>query len=179
MTLRIAQSVIAALGFDFAAAVAAHRDALMAHRYSGDAAPTAHALVEQAVSRIRCAPEEQKPDSFMSDYVVIDDTPPEPVISDAERKAGLLASVRLAEQQASHAVIGPGQLRLLSLDAQQATVLPKELRTNAHDAVLASFATVSGRLFAIQYHAAKLEAEIDDLTPAQYDAWKPAPFPVT
>ncbi len=45
MTLKIAKSVVETSFGDFAAAVEAHRQALLAHRFTGDAAPTAPAPV--------------------------------------------------------------------------------------------------------------------------------------
>ena len=53
MTLKIAKSVVDAQFGDFVAEVEAHRQALLAHRFTGDAAPTAPAPVEQAVRRLQ------------------------------------------------------------------------------------------------------------------------------
>ncbi len=174
MTLKIAKSVVETSFGDFAAAVEAHRQALLAHRFTGDAAPTAPAPVEQAVRRVQ---RDGEADDFVADYAIVDDTPPAPVPSDTERRLALLSAVRLAEQQASHAIIGPGKLRLMTLDATRILSRPEAERSPEDAAVLARFAALQTRLAAVQYHAARLEAEIDDLAPAQFDSWTLLPFP--
>ncbi len=174
MTLKIAKSVVETLFGDFAAEVEAHRQALLAHRFTGDAAPTAPAPVEQAVRRLQ---RDGEADDFVADYAIVDDTPPAPVLSETERRLALLSMVRLAEQQASHAIIGPGKLRLMTLDATRILSRPEAERSPEEAAVVARFAVLQARLAAVQYHAACLEAEIDDLVPAQFDGWAAAPFP--
>lgn len=174
MTLKIAKSVVDAQVSDFAAAVEAHRQALLAHRFTGDAAPTAPALVEQAVRRVQ---REGEADDFVADYAIIDDTSPVPVPTEAERRQALVTAVRLAEQQASLAIIGAGKLRLLTLDATRILSLPEASRSADDGALLARFAAVQAQLAAVQYHAARLEAGIDDMAPDQFDGWTPPPFP--
>jgi hypothetical protein len=174
MPLQIFKSVLNALPYDFAATVEAHRQALLAHRFTGDAAPTATALVEQAVRRVQY---QGQADDFVADYAIVDDVPPQPVETDADRKQKLVAAVRRAERDASDTIVTPGKLRLLTLDVSRAVAKPEAERSSADKAALADMAAVQTRLDAVQYHAATLEAQIDDLAAAQYESWKPAPFP--
>lgn len=161
MTLQIAKSVIGDM--DYPAAVEAYRQALLAHRFTGNAAPTAHPLVEQAVRRIQYAIEDGKPDDFIADYEIVDDTPPPP--GDVERKAVLVSKIMEAQRLAVDAVMPAGKLRLLTLQANDAKIL------------VSQFEAVQQKLAAIEYHGATLEAAIDDLTADQYDTWQMKPFP--
>jgi len=178
MTYQIFKSVVDGflLGYrvDYAAAVEAHRQALLAHRFTGDAAPTAPALIENAVRRVH---RDGEADDFVSDFEIVDDTPPEPVVTDADRKAALVAKVRMAEREACDAVIPPGKLRLLNLEAGLVFSKPDDQRSAAENATLASYRAVQDRIAAINLHGARLEAELDDLTPEQYGTWTQAPFP--
>jgi hypothetical protein len=174
MTLQIFKSVIDGLPYSYADAVEKHRQALLAHRFTGDAAPTAAALVEQAVRRVQ---RDGEADDFITDYIVVDDTQPVPVPTDAERKQALIAGVRLAERTATDTIIGPGKLRRLGLDVSRVLARPEAARSADDHATLATFASVQARLEAVQYHAATLEAEIDDLAPEHCATWTPAPFP--
>ena len=174
MPLHVPKSVIDTLPYPFTEAVERHRQALLAHRFTGDAAPTAAALVEQAVRRVQHAGEA---DDFVADYTVVDDTAHVPPPTDAERRQHLVAAVRQSERSAADAVIGPGQLRRLHLDVARSLNKPPSERSAADDAMLAAFTTVQARLEAVQYHAATLEAQIDDLLPGQLATWTAEPFP--
>ncbi len=157
MTLRVPKSILPA---DYAEQVEAHRQELLAHRFVGDAAPTAPALVEQAIRRVQS---EGNPDDFVTDYEVIDDTPPPPPPpspSAAELKAEALSRLHIAESQALDAVITSGKFRLLTMQPERADELQ----------------SVIAKRNAISLHFAKQEAELDDLTSDQYADWKPAPF---
>jgi hypothetical protein len=168
MTFQIFKSVVDALPYNYADEIEKHRQALLAHRFIGDAAPTAPAMIEQAVRRVQS---DGQADDFIADYTIIDDTPPVHEPSEAERRQMLIAAVRQAEQQASHAVIGPGKLRRLGLDVSRTLAKVEADRTDNDKAALATFAGVQARLDAVHYHAATLEAQIDDLTPDQLGNW--------
>ena len=161
MTFQIAKSAIA--NMDYPAAVEAYRQALLVHRFTGEAAPTALPIVEQAVRRIQYPISDGKPDDFVADYEIVDDTPPPP--SDAERKAALVSKIMEAQHLAVDAVMPAGKLRLLTLQANEAKIL------------ISQFEVVQQKLAAIEYHGATLEAAVDDLTPDQYDTWQMKPFP--
>ena len=159
MTLKVYKSHTVGISPDgYAAAVEEHRQALLAHRFSGDAAPTAHPLVEAAVARVPC---EGGPDNFVADFEIVDDTPAPP--TPADLRAGLLARIHAAEVAAALAVIGNGALRLLSLDARAAAMKPAEERTAADTAALDRLQEVTLRRTAIDRHGATLEALIEDL----------------
>jgi hypothetical protein len=55
-------------GVDFPAEVEKFRQALLEHRFVGDAAPQAHAMIEAAVKRVPC---EGGPDDFVADYQIM------------------------------------------------------------------------------------------------------------
>ncbi len=172
MTFQIAKSVIAGLPFDYAAAVEQFRQAKLAHRFTGDIAPSAPALIEAAVRRV---PIEGQADDFVTDYEVIDDTPPAPTLD--ERKMALLNEIRTAEAAAFVKIISPGRQKLLFLDLAPIYAKPEADRTDAERELVASAVALDKRREAIQRHAAAQEIEVEDLTEATIDGWKPAAFP--
>lgn len=173
MTYQIAKSVVDRLPYNFADEVEKHRQALLAHRFTGDAAPTGPAIIEQAITRVQ---QDGEPDDFLVAFEVVDDTPPP--ASAAELRQRLVASVRAAEQESSLAVIGPGKSRLLGMEVATVYAKPEAERTDADRAKLAEMAQVQLRLQAIQLHAARVEAQIDDLPDAQIEGWQVPAFPV-
>jgi hypothetical protein len=75
MTARFLKSEIDALDFRFAAAVDEYIAAMDAHKFTvGVAAPIHHQMVQAAVRRVQY--EDRRPDDFVADYEIIDDTPP-------------------------------------------------------------------------------------------------------
>src|SRR3984893_8130459 len=94
MTFQIAKSVIDGLPYSYADAVEAFRQAKLAHRFTGDVAPSAPAIIEQAVRRV---PRDGQADDFVADYAIVDDIP---VPALAERKQALAAAIRNAEAAA-------------------------------------------------------------------------------
>jgi hypothetical protein len=171
MTFKVYKSQLA--GVDFPEVVEEHRQALLAHRFTGDMAPHAHHMIEAAVRRVPQG--EGKPDDFVSDFEVIDDTPPPPSIDD--RRNDLLSLMRSAEAAASRAVVGNGKLRLLVLDATAAMAKPEDERTPADLAALQSYHSVMARRAAIERHGAMLEAAIEELPADQVAAYKFEAFP--
>jgi hypothetical protein len=175
MTVKVYKSQLAGLGFEeFGALVEEYRQALLAHRFTGDAAPTNFVLVEQAVRRV---PVEGAADEFVADYEPVDDTPVPIVPTLAEMRALLLATVRAAENDAALAVITNGKLRLLSLDAKDAMMKPVAERTVADLATLEAMVSVQNRRAAIERHAAVIEAAIDDLPADQVATYQFEAFP--
>lgn len=175
MTFQINKSEVDALPFDFAEAVEAHRLALIEHRQTGNATPTADPRVEAAVRRIIVPLEEVRPDDFVADFEIVDDTPPAP--TPAERRAQLLNSVQVAQAEAAAKVISPARARLLSMDVSRVYAKPAESRTPADDAIFAQHAAIQARLNALTYHTATLEVDIEELADDQLDSWQMTAFP--
>ena len=170
MTLKVYKSHT--VGIDpagFVSAVEAHRQALLAHRFTGDAAPTAHPLVEAAVVRVPC---EGGPDDFVSDFEVVDDLP-----APVDLRAALLARIHIAEGTAALAVIGNAALRLLSIDAREAALKPVADRTAADVAALDRMQDVARRRTAIDRHGAVLGALVEDLPADQLATFEFEAFP--
>ena len=201
MTIRIALSKIKALPFDFDAAVKEFIEAKKKHRTTvGEPSPNApHLFVEAAVRRVPGSIEEQRPDDFVADYEVVDDTPPEPPKPSLDqRKMALAAQVGTAANAAVAKIIPPLKHRLWeheyarvqadmakvkiieneSLDDWRARAIVAIKKTSAAD--FASFTAHDERkkkIAAVHYHVALCESQIHDLTEETIDAWSPAPFP--
>jgi hypothetical protein len=171
MTFQIAKSVLNALSYSYADEVEKFRQAKLAHRFTGDIAPSAPAIIEHAVRRV---PREGEADDFVADYEVIDDVAA-PTL--AERKAALLGKIRTAEAAASARIISPGRERLMGLDLNAVYAKPEADRSDADRALLATSADIAVRKQAIQRHGAALEVEVEDLTDAAMDGWTMRPFP--
>jgi hypothetical protein len=171
MTFPIARSVINVLGYDYAAAVEAFRQAKLEHRFTGDVAPSAPAIVEHAVRRVQVP---DQADDFVTDYEVIEDVP---VPTFADRQAELVGQVRALEAAALAKYLSPARERLMGLALGGVHMKPPEQRTE-QDLQLIDFAGKHGEYkMRVQRHAAELEVAIEELTEATIDAWTPAPFP--
>ncbi|MGM4999244.1 hypothetical protein AB8A05_10960 [Tardiphaga sp. 538_B7_N1_4] len=175
MTFQINKSEVDALPFDFAEAVEAHRLALIEHRQTGNATPTHDPRVEAAVRRVIVPLEEGRPDDFVADFEIVDDTPPPPTSS--EQRAKLLRNIQVEHAAAAARVISPARARLLSMDVSRVYAKPAESRTPADDAIFAQHAAIQARLNALTYHTATLEVEIEELADDQLDSWQMTAFP--
>jgi hypothetical protein len=168
MTARILKSNIINLGFDYAAAVEAFRQAKLDHRFTeGEPAPAAIAIVEAAVKRV---PQENGPDDFVADYEIVDDLPPPPTLQ--ERKRELTNQVHLQEMEAYIAVIPRGKRRLLEIQHREITGKPPEQRTAEDVAFLEDYDAKQSRIQAITKAGAILEAQIEDLTEETIAGWR-------
>jgi hypothetical protein len=171
MTFRIARSVINGLGYDYAGAIEAFRQAKLAHRFTGDIAPSASALIEDAVSRVQTPGEA---DDFVADYEILEDLP---VPTLAERKQALVAAVRAMEAAALAHIISPARERLMGLDVNAVYLKPEAERSDADRALLARLSQLAARKEVIHRHSARLEIAIEELTEATIDGWAPPEFP--
>jgi hypothetical protein len=171
MTFQIAKSVINGLPYNYADEVEKFRQAKLAHRFTGDVAPSAPAIIEHAVRRV---PTEGQADDFVADYEIIDDIPA-PTL--AERKAALVATIRNAEAAALAKVISPARERLMGLDLNAIYAKPEAGRTDADLALLAKATDIAARREIVLRHSAKLEIALEELTEATLDGWTPAEFP--
>jgi hypothetical protein len=161
MTLNLKKSQVDALPFDFEQAVRDFIAAKETHRFTGDAAPRADALVESAVSRIQYPIDARKPDDFIADYRIEDDTPPPPTLE--QRKLNMIAECRQAEKAAIDALMPAGKWRLLEMDFQRATRVPKQDRSPEQVRFIEQRGDLVERIEEIRYAAAQREAEIEDL----------------
>lgn len=172
--VEIPLSHVKAVGFEFGGAVDAYIKELQAHRFTtGEAAPSPpHGLVELVVARVQTP---GKPDDFVANYRIVDDTPPPPSLAD--RKAALAVSAQQQADAALAKVSPPLKRRLAMLRVHEAANVPKDKMTAAHVATLKAATDRSAKEAAIMLNLAQMESDIDDLTSATIDAWKPTPFP--
>jgi hypothetical protein len=195
MTLKLALSQIKALPFDFAEEVEKFRLAKIAHQSTeGEAAPSVpHTLVEHAVKRV---PRDGASDDFVSDYEIIDDTPPPPSLD--ERKQVLVSALGTAANAAIAAIIPPLKRRLRDLEYHRITgllsnaKLEKVENETPEERYARALATLSPddlthylahqastrKIEAIVYQLAQGESAIHDLTEQTVGAWKAPAFAV-
>jgi hypothetical protein len=171
MTFRIARSVINGLGYDYAVAVEAFRQARLAHRFTGDIAPSAPGLIEHAVSRVQTP---GQADDFVADYEIVEDIP---VPTLAERKAALLATIRAMEAAALARIISPARERLMGLDVNAVYLRPEAERGEADRALLQRLSQLAARKEVVYRHSAGLEIAVEELTEATIDGWTAREFP--
>jgi hypothetical protein len=170
MPARIKLSDVKALGFDFAEAVAEHRQALAdwANRpadWDPCPAPGAiHPLVATAVT--------------VGTYELVDDTPPPPAPPALEeRKHELANAVRVAHAAANEVVLPLLKRPLIELRTRNAAALTWADRTLGDREALNNRKGIEARLAANEHHAAVQLAAIADLTDETIGAWTMAPFP--
>ena len=161
-TLKLKKSQVDALPFDFEKAVRDFIAAKEAHRFTGGAAPTADAPVEAAVRRVQYPIEAEKPDDFVADYQIEDDTPPPPTLE--QRKQAMIAESRQAEQAAIEALMPAGKWRLLDMEFQRAMAVPEGDRSPEQVRVTEQRRDLDAAIDSIRYAAAKREADIEDIT---------------
>jgi hypothetical protein len=170
MTFQIAKSVINGLPYSYADAVETFRQAKLTHRFTGDVAPSAPAIIEHAVRRVQT---EGQADDFVADYEIIHDIP---LPTLAERKAALVAAIRSAEAAALAKIISPARERLMGLDLNAVYAKPEAARTDDDRALLAKAPDIAARKQAVHRHAATQEIAVEELTEATIDGWKPEAF---
>jgi len=162
MTLSLLKSQVDLLPFDFEQAVKDFIASKNEHRFSGGPAPVANGLIEGAVRRIQYPVEDQKPDEFVADYEIVDDTPPGPTL--AERKTEAINASRLREADEIAAIVPPGKFRLMEMDAQRAYRTPEAERTPEQIKTIADRVALDAQFEQVHYDGAVREAEIDGWT---------------
>ena len=152
----------------FENAVQNYIDSLHAfNRVVGKPRPTAvHPLVERAVKRIQT---QGQPDQYVSDYVVIDDTPPPPTLEDKKNK--LMNDLRMAESEAMNKVFPHRKARLAQLKYSKAIAVPEDALTAEHDIVIIAALNVQATFDKIAIVAAQAESDIEDLTEQTIAHW--------
>ena len=170
MTFQIARSVINGLPYNYADAVEKFRQAKLAHRFTGDVAPSAPDIIEQAVRRV---PVQGQADDFVADYEIIEDIP---VPTLADKKAALSATIRTMEATALAKIISPGREHSMGLDLNAVYAKPEAARSDADRALLARAADIAARKQLVARHGAELEVAVEELTDATIGGWTPAEF---
>ena len=144
--------------------------------------PVAHPLVEAAVSRVSYPKADKKPDSFVADYVIINDTPPPPPpLSLEDRKYQMAASLRAAEAAAKEVVMPQRKLRLLNMKVSFANAKFKLIDGKLDDSALtdeernmiSSYKDIQAKYAAIELASAQAESDIEDLTDDTINTWQP------
>jgi hypothetical protein len=192
MTFKIVLSAVKALPFDFKAEVEKHAAALMEHRTKeGVEAPSViHPWVEAAVSRVQHPVSAERPDDFISDYVITDDTPPPPTLE--QRKTVLADEASHAAIIALNALVPPRKRNLFAFrhrDALAAFVILDrkmaeatmskadfEILASPHRVIMAEHEDREAKVQAVYRKLAQVHSDIDDLTDETVDGWKLPPF---
>jgi hypothetical protein len=153
---------------DFIARVEAFRQARLAHHQTVDIpAPIEHPLIESCIKRM---PQTDGPDDYVADYQIVD--PPL-----EKRKAELVAEI---ERQASVVIdkaMSPGKRRLFQFSVSDVSGKKPETITDADKIMMAKHQLLSVHNEAVGRHAAKLHAQIEDLTEDTIKTWTPEAFP--
>jgi hypothetical protein len=163
--------VINGLPYRYADEVEAFRQAKLAHRFTGDIAPSAPAEIEHAVRRVHT---EGQADDFITDYEIVEDIP---VPTLAERKQALVGAIRNAEAAALAEIISPARERLMGLDLNAVYARPETARSDADRALLAKATAIASRKDTIHRHGIHLEIAVEELTEATIDGWTAQEFP--
>jgi hypothetical protein len=166
----------------FEQAVAEHANKLAAfNRVTGTPRPVAHPLIEASVKRIVHPKNKKLPDDFVVDYVLVDDSPPEPApLNLQDRKSVLMAELRAAEMAAKEAVFPQRKHRLLHIQATMALGKREVVngkwdnsKLSAEELGYAEKAQeVQTKYAAIELVAAQAESDIEDLTDDTIDKWQ-------
>lgn len=162
----------------FAAAVETHIAKLVDHQMGkpGIAAPRADQLVEDAIRRVvdtEGPVDQRKPDLFVADYEIIDDTPPpppEPTLE--EKRAKRFAELGQKAMEAKNALLSAGRASLLTMEAQEAGAIPEDERSPEQQAIVDRYIEYSRQMQAITRRVAEIAVEIEDLTADTVDAYQ-------
>lgn len=172
--MKLSLSQLKSLGYSeesFAEAMEGFRKALEDHRFTknGEPRPTPpHHWMEDCIKRIQFPANQQKPDDFVLDFEIVDDSP-----GLAERKAMLRAQIDKLEGDAVNAILSPGKLRLMQMDVNDALAKPDESRSPGDKAVLSAYTRYQDECRSIARRAALAIIEIDDLTDQTIDGFVP------
>jgi hypothetical protein len=164
MALTLLKSQIDALPYNFDEEVGKFIAAKEAHRFEGGHAPSLHSLVESAVKRVQYPIEAKKPDDFVRDYEIIDDTPPPRIKTVDEKRQDALNASRQQENAEIEAISPVFGRRLAELRFQDANITPPDERTPEQIETIAAFTDLQKKIRAIQMAGAVREAAIADMT---------------
>jgi len=172
MTFTVLKSQV---GEGFADSVNAYIKALMDHRLTkNQAAPTAPSFIENAIKRVQV---KGKPDDFVADFKIIDDSPPPP--TPEQKRADLKAKIAHEELSlVTQHTLTPGKWRLFNL---QLNDIPSDLskRTDQDEKLIMEHAGLIEKRKKIQYWAVNQEVALEDTADADLDKWVMTPFKPT
>lgn len=161
---------------DFAEQVQAHIAHLNAHRFTeGHPAPAASALVEQVIARVQHPRSMNKPDDFVANYEIHDDTPPVKELSLREKKDKLLLEVGIKEKSRLDALLPPGKRRMNEI--QITTIWAKNTgekdfrHTPEDEEFMAAYSNRHAAMDNLHRAVAFIQSEIEDLTESDIDSW--------
>lgn len=125
-----------------------------------------HPLVERAIKRIQ---EPGRPDRYVADYEIIDDTPPPPSLEDKKNK--LMSELRQAESVSMNEILPHRKVRLLNLKHAAAVAVDETERTIQHNEDIAHMANIKEIYDRFSLIAAQAESDIEDLTEQTIANW--------
>lgn len=155
-------------GDDFESRVETYRQAKLNHHQTlSVAAPAEHPLIEACIKRV---PQTDGPDDYVADYQIVD-----PPID--ERKNELVAEIERQAHVVLDKAMSPGKRRLFEFSVSDVSGKKPETMTDADKIMLAKYQLLSVHNMVVGRHAAKLHAQIEDLTENTIKTWKPEAFP--
>lgn len=139
----------------------------------GKPRPVAHPLIEASIKRISYPKADKKPDEYVADYTIVDDTPPPPPpLSLEDRKRALFAQLRVAENAAKEQFVPEMKRRLLVLRYQRAMGTPEETRDQEQARLIEEYHALQKAVEEIEYKGAAAESDLADLTEDTIDSWQ-------
>lgn len=180
-------------------------EALKAHAHTeGAPAPTAQALVEASVLRVRHPTEglhqpmrtrvtdegetitephgdpipfvsSEQPDDFLPNYKIVDDTPPPPTLD--ERKLKLAGALENEAHKITADLSPPLKRRFWELQYGEAVAVDVAQRSADQKATVAKYEARTVKVNAVYRHLAQMHSAIHDLTEETFDGWSPSPWP--
>lgn len=156
----------------FEQAITTHILALRAFAHEiGKPRPVSHPAVEACIKREQ---EEGKPDTYVPNYNIIDDSPPPPTLE--EKKGVAHRAIQAAEQAAKNNILPNAKVRLANIKYSIAYGKPEDQRSAEEKEDIASLLLVHKAWQQIDLQSAQAESDLDDLDEAGVDSWKPPTF---
>lgn len=159
---------------NFAELVEKHCAALLSHQFTKNTpAPQAPHLIASCIRRVVYPIKDKRPDEFIIDYELVDDSPPPPTLE--EKKHALLVAVIQAEDKATAEVIPAGKRRLYNLRYQELST-EEGPKSEDDNKFLVEYEDKMKRFAEIHRRGAEMMSEIEDLTEETVDNWSVGQF---
>ncbi len=110
-----------------------------------------------------------KPDEFVSDYEIVDDSPPPPSLT--QLKHALLLEIAKQENELAQAIWPIGKRRLDELNEADILLKEEKIRTDEEKQFLVDLTDKKNKLSSLNRKAATLHSEIEDLTVENIKTW--------